>query len=250
MSGMVGKGFKGGISLADMDNNSDELDLRSYFDTVAEFCAEIESRTVPEDKSDTSKRIGTYFEKELREWFEEKHGFVSEGSVAEGIDLPAFNIDVKMTSNRQPQSSSPFDDPGERITGVDYNILLFVYDKHSVEEGNQFDIESCAYIPKERASDYRKSENAAKLVEDYRESKLSESELREQLEELTGIGAISDEKFNEIKENPPKEGAITMTPAVQWRFNYNKMVKDDVPEGTDRIYGSIGSQSTLSDIGE
>ena len=203
-----------------MDNDADELNLRNYFDTVEEFCADIESRTVPTDESDTSKRIGTYFEEELRVWFEEKHGLVSEGSVAKGIDLPAFNLDVKTTSNRQPQSSSPFDDPGERITGVDYNILLFVYDKQSVEDGNQFGIVSCVYIPKERASDYRKSENASKLVADYREGKLSESELREQLEELTGIGAISDDKFEEIKENPPEKGAITMTPAVQWRFNY------------------------------
>ncbi|PSQ58470.1 MAG: hypothetical protein BRD23_06785 [Halobacteriales archaeon SW_9_67_25] len=233
-----------------MDDDSSELNLRNYLDSVAEFCAEMESRTVPEDKSGTSKQIGTYFEKELRDWFEEKHGLVSEGSVAEDIDLPAFNLDVKTTSNRQPQSSSTFDDPGERIVGVDYNILLFVYDKQSVDGGNKFEIKTCAYIPKERASDYRKSDDAVKLVADYGEGKLSESELREQLENLTGVGAISDEKFNEIKENPPEKGAITITPALQWRFNYNKMVKEDVPEGTDRIYGSIGSQSTLSDIGE
>lgn len=223
-----------------MDDDSSELDLRNYIDSVAEFCVEMESRTVPEDKSGTSKQIGTYFEKELRDWFENKHGLVSEGSVAEDIDLPAFNLDVKTTSNRQPQSSSTFDDPGERIVGVDYNILLFVYDKQSVDGGNKFEIKTCAYIPKERASDYRKSDDAVKLVADYREGKLSESELREQLEDLTGVGAISDKKFEEIKNDPPEKGAITITPALQWRFNYNKMVKEDVPEGTERIYGSIG----------
>jgi hypothetical protein len=233
-----------------MENDSGELDLRNYFDTIEQFCADIESRTVPESKSSTSKQIGTYFEKELRNWFEENHGLVSEGSVAEDIDLPAFNLDVKTTSESQPQSSSTFEDPGERITGVDYNILLFVYDKKPVNDGNKFEIKTCAYIPKERASDYRKSADAVKLVADYRDGKLTEPELRAQLEDLTGIGAISDEKFEEIKENPPEKGAITITPAMQWRFNYNKMVKEDVPEGTDRIYGSIGSQSTLSDVGE
>ena len=112
-----------------MDDDSDELDLRNYLDSIEEFCAEMESRTVPESKSGTSKQIGTYFEKELRDWFEEKHGLVSEGSVAEDIDLPAFNLDVKTTSNRQPQSSSTFDDPGERIVGVDYNILLLSFER-------------------------------------------------------------------------------------------------------------------------
>ncbi|AXR81444.1 hypothetical protein [Natrarchaeobaculum sulfurireducens] len=233
-----------------MNDKNSERDLRNYLGSIAEFCAEIESRTVPEGKSSTSKQIGTYFEKELRVWFEDKHGLVSEGSVAKDLDLPAFNLDLKTTSNRQPQSSSTFDDPGERIVGVDYNILLIVYDKQPVDGGNKFEIMTCAYIPKERASDYRKSEDAVKLVADYRDGKLSEADLREQLENLTGVGAISDEKFKEIKESPPEKGAITITPALQWRFNYNKMVKKEVPEGTKRIYGSIGDQTTLPDTNE
>ena len=195
-----------------MGNDSGELDLHDYLDSVEEFCTAIESRTVSVDDSSTPTQIGTYFETELRDWFEEKHGLVSEGSVAEDIDLPAFNLDVKTTSNRQPQSSDTFEDPGERITGVDYNIPLFVYDKESVGGGNRFDIETCAYVPKERASDYRKSEDAVKLVADYREGGLSESELREQLEDLTGVGAVSDEKFEEIKQDPPAKGAIIVTP--------------------------------------
>lgn len=195
-----------------MGDESEELDLRNYLDSVKEFCAEIESRTVPEDKSGTSKEIGTYFEKELRDWFEEKHGLVSEGSVAQDIDLPAFNLDVKTTSNRKPQSSSTFDDPGERIVGVDYNILLFVYDKQSVNGGNNFEIKTCAYIPKERASDYRKSESAVKLVADYREGKLSESELREQLEDLTGVVQSAMTNSRRSREICRKKGQSALRP--------------------------------------
>lgn len=225
----------------------EEKDLRNHLDLIKEFCEDIENRNVPEPRSDTSKRIGTYFEKEMRKWFNEKLGIESEGSVAKGLDLPAFNVDVKTTSINQPQSSSPFDDPGERITGVDYNILLFIYDKHSGEDGNQFDIKSCVYIPKERTADYRKSKQAQNLVSGFRRGELDEKELREELEDLTGIGAISDEKFEKIKENPPKKGTITITPAVQWRFNYNKLKEHPVPEGAELIYSNSESrQGSLS----
>jgi hypothetical protein len=70
------------------------------------------------------------------------------------------------------------------------------------------------------------------------------------LKDLTGVGAIRDETFEEIKESPPERDALSITPALQWRFNYNKMVKGEVPKGTEHIYGSIGSQSTLSDVAD
>lgn len=217
-----------------------EEDITEYFETVISFCEEMETRTVPSDESSTSKQIGTYFEEELREWFAEHEGIISEGSVAKGLDLPLFDIDVKTTSVARPQSSSPFDDPGERITGVDYNILLFVYDKSATESGNQFDIVSCVYIPKERTGDHRMSVKAQTLVEQWSKGRLSEEELRQELEDLTGLGAISDEKFDEIKESPPLDGTITISPAAQWRFSYNKMTNEQVPEGSTRLYSSEG----------
>lgn len=235
-----------------MDNDADELDLREYFDTIEEFCADIESRTVPNSEISGSKGIGTYFEEELRDWFEENHGFVSEGSVGIYVDLPVFNVDVRATSNSQPQSSSKAVDPGERLVGVDYNILLFVYDREKVGDGSHFEIVSCVYIPKENAADHRITEDVSKLAKEYGNDELSEAEFREQLEDMTGtsFGEISDEIFDRIKKNPPEKGVITISPAIQWRFRYSKMNKPEVPDEVDRIYSSIGSQSTLSDIGE
>ena len=90
-----------------MGDDSGELDLRDYLDSVEEFCTAIESRTVSVDDSSTPTQIGTYFETELRDWFEEKHGLVSEGSVAEDIDLPAFNLDVKRPRTASPSRLTP-----------------------------------------------------------------------------------------------------------------------------------------------
>jgi hypothetical protein len=60
----------------------------------------------------------------------EKHT-VKVGSSALGIDLPSEDIltDIKVTSVKQPQSSCPFRDAKQKIFGLGYNLLIFVYDK-------------------------------------------------------------------------------------------------------------------------
>jgi hypothetical protein len=53
------------------------------------------------------------------------------GNAASGIDLPSADIltDIKVTSIKQPQSSCPFKDVKQKIYGLGYNLLVFVYDK-------------------------------------------------------------------------------------------------------------------------
>ena len=53
------------------------------------------------------KAIGTYFERKFRSYLREKYAF-EEGSSASGIDFPELEVDMKVTSIRQPQSSCPF----------------------------------------------------------------------------------------------------------------------------------------------
>ena len=53
------------------------------------------------------KAIGTHLEQKLHEFLSAKYTY-ERGSAAKGIDFPALNIDLKTTSETQPQSSSPF----------------------------------------------------------------------------------------------------------------------------------------------
>jgi len=39
-------------------------------------------------------------------------------------------VDIKVTSIRQPQSSCPFKSARQKIYGLGYSLLVFVYDKH------------------------------------------------------------------------------------------------------------------------
>lgn len=59
-----------------------------------------------------------------------KYSF-SKGSYANGIDFPEnyLNTDMKVTSIRQPQSSCPFKSAKQKIFGLGYNLLFWVYEK-------------------------------------------------------------------------------------------------------------------------
>jgi hypothetical protein len=61
--------------------------------------------------------------KSFKSTFENKYE-VTVGSSAKGIDLPSEDIltDIKVTSNKQPQSSCPFKDAKQKIFGLGYNL--------------------------------------------------------------------------------------------------------------------------------
>ncbi len=76
------------------------------------------------------KAVGTLIEQKFQGYLNEKYE-MTVGSSANGIDLPSDDIltDIKVTSIKQPQSSCPFRDAKQKIYGLGYNLLVFVYDK-------------------------------------------------------------------------------------------------------------------------
>jgi len=53
------------------------------------------------------KAVGTYLEHKFQRYLHTKYTYV-EGSSAKGIDFPDLEVDIKVTSVKQPQSSCPF----------------------------------------------------------------------------------------------------------------------------------------------
>lgn len=70
------------------------------------------------------KAVGTNFEHKFLEFLENSYKF-DVGSSAKGIDLPGLNVDIKTTSERQPQSSCPFKAARQKIFGLGYSLLIF-----------------------------------------------------------------------------------------------------------------------------
>ncbi len=103
------------------------------------------------------KAVGTHIEHKFKKQLADNYSVVI-GSSASGIDLPSPDIltDIKVTSVKQPQSSCPFKDARQKIFGLGYNLLVFVYDKTDTPQTKTSTLHfvSCSFISAERTADY------------------------------------------------------------------------------------------------
>lgn len=74
------------------------------------------------------KAVGTHVEHAFHEFLKNRYSY-EPGNSASGLDFPELQIDLKVTSMRQPQSSSPFRNASEKVYGLGYGLLVFVYEK-------------------------------------------------------------------------------------------------------------------------
>src|SRR5258708_35627445 len=74
------------------------------------------------------KAVGTYVEQKFQGHLRDSYSFPP-GNAAKGIDFPELAVDIKVTSIKQPQSSCPFRSARQKVYGLGYSLLVFVYDK-------------------------------------------------------------------------------------------------------------------------
>ena len=87
-------------------------------DEAPEFAASESSHDEPSLYGVTDgKAVGTYVEHKFQEYLHTKYSYV-ESSSAKGIDFPELEVDIKVTSIQQPQSSCPFDSARQKIYGL------------------------------------------------------------------------------------------------------------------------------------
>ena len=82
------------------------------------------------------KAVGTYLEHKFQEYLQAKYVYII-GNSAKGIDFPKLLVDMKVTSIKQPQSSCPFKSARQKIFGLGYSLLVFVYDKTDDDKKNE-----------------------------------------------------------------------------------------------------------------
>lgn len=80
------------------------------------------------------KAVGTYPEHKFQDYLRERFEYVK-GNSAKGIDLPELGVDIKVTSIKQPQSSCPYKSARQKIFGLGYSLLVFVYEKSDNDKG-------------------------------------------------------------------------------------------------------------------
>lgn len=179
------------------------------------------------------KAVGTYIEHKFEEYLKNKYE-VTIGSSGKGIDLPDthINTDIKVTSIKKPQSSTPFKNIEQKIYGLGYNLLILVYKKSDINDKCYLGFKHCIFLESEKSGDYNLTKILRKLIK----LGADENDIIEILEENYIPGDNDDLKIlaGKILTNPPKQGYLTISNAFQWRLKYNNLIK--FKEEVDGVY--------------
>lgn len=181
------------------------------------------------------KAVGTLVEHLFKEYLSERYD-LTVGNSASGLDLPSVNTDIKVTSIKHPQSSCPYKDSKQKIYGLGYNLIVFVYEKEDDEElkkGKLFFL-SCTFIDAKRTADYQTTTGLLNIINNHGNADdifafLSDHKIP--ADEVTLSNMAED-----ILKNPPAVGYLTISNALQWRLHYNRIVTlDESIEGITPI---------------
>lgn len=165
------------------------------------------------------KAIGTYLEHKFQSSLEKLYAF-ARGSSANGIDFPELGVDIKVTSIRQPQSSCPFRSARQKIFGLGYSLLVFVYDKHD----DEVKLKHTVYIEKVRTADFQTTSGLLRLIK----NKANRDDILAFFQErMLPLDEIEAEKLaDEVLQTPPVTGYLTISNALQWRLQYSRAIEN------------------------
>jgi hypothetical protein len=188
------------------------------------------------------KAVGTHIEHKFQQYLADKYE-LKVGSSAKGIDLPSVDIDIKVTSIKQPQSSCPFKDAKQKIFGLGYNLLVFVYDKvdNPKTKTANLDFVSCSFISKERTADYTTTFRLREMVKD-------KANIEDIIAYLNDKNIPADEitlqqLAEQILKTPPEQGYLTISNALQWRLQYQRIVTlSDNVDGINKIIDKMKNE--------
>ena len=169
------------------------------------------------------KAVGTFVEHLFQDYLSKNYK-MEVGSSANGLDLPSVNTDIKVTSIKQPQSSCPFRDSKQKIFGLGYNLIVFVYKKEddTKQKKGMLEFVSCTYIDKSRTADYQTTTGLRQIIENKGNvddifAFLNDHKIP--ADEVTLMNMAKD-----ILKNPPVVGYLTISNALQWRLQYGRIV--------------------------
>lgn len=169
------------------------------------------------------KAVGTYVEHKFKAYLDSKYG-IDLGNSARGIDLPDkhINTDIKVTSVRQPQSSCPFKTARQKIFGLGYNLLVFVYDKEDTADTCTLNFKYLTFVEADRTGDFTTTKRIRQMIDDGANKEDIISYLIDR--NIPGDEIVYNDLAEEILEEAPKQGYLTISNALQWRLQYGRVI--------------------------
>jgi hypothetical protein len=172
------------------------------------------------------KAVGTYVEHKFKAHLAGNYE-VAFSSSASGIDLPQLEVDIKVTSITQPQSSCPFKSARQKIFGLGYSLLIFVYSKTDdvVNKTANLNIIHTIFVEKERTADYQTTTGLKQILENDGNAEDLVSFMQDRNLPLDEIEAyqIAEEL---LSGKPIVEGYLTISNALQWRLQYGRVITE------------------------
>jgi hypothetical protein len=181
------------------------------------------------------KAVGTYLEQKFQQYLIQKYTYVF-GSSAKGIDFPELGVDLKATSIKQPQSSCPFKAARQKVYGLGYHLLVFVYEKtdDQARQAGRLKIMHTVFVDSSKTADFQTTTGLLKIIENHGNTDDILAFFSERMLPLDEIQtqALAEEVLN----RPPEIGYLTISNALQWRLQYSRVIqKAGTTPGIDRL---------------
>jgi len=181
------------------------------------------------------KAVGTYLEHKFQETLQKKYEYMR-GSSAKGIDFPKLGVDIKVTSLRQPQSSCPFKSAHQKIYGLGYSLLVFVYEKKDDRKTrtSTLNIKHVIFVDSSQTGDYQTTTGIQKILDNNGNADDLVAYMTERFLPVDDIQA--GKLAEEIIKTRPSIGYLTISNALQWRLQYSRIIeKAGNVEGVQRL---------------
>lgn len=169
------------------------------------------------------KAVGTYLEQKFSKHVAEIYDYKL-GNSASGIDFPSLAVDIKVTSIKQPQSSCPFRSARQKVYGLGYHLLVFVYNKTDDEMArtSRLDMLHTIFVDKSRTADFQMTRGLLQLLANDGNTDDLVAFFVDKNLPLDDIGART--LAEEVIKTPPLEGYLTISNALQWRLQYTRVI--------------------------
>lgn len=200
--------------------------------TIKKLCQEARDFSIQEglhaEKSlfgvTDGKAVGTYLEHKFISHLLFRGYTFTPGNSASGIDFPDLNLDMKVTSIRQPQSSCPFKSARQKLYGLGYSLIVFAYDKQDNprKKTSTLLITAAIFIDSTRTADFQTTQGVIDILQKNgnKDDLIAFMSDRNLPVDEIGLNNLADE----IIATPPLQGYLTISNALQWRLQYTRVL--------------------------
>jgi len=170
------------------------------------------------------KAVGTFIEHKFRKYLADKYEFKT-GNSAKGIDFPNLGVDIKVTSIKQPQSSCPYRSARQKIYGLGYSLIVFVYKKTDDHKNktSRLNFLHTIFIEKEYTADFQTTKGLLEILKHNANIDDLVAFMQDRNLPLDDIEA--NKIAEELIKEKPEQGYLTISNALQWRLQYGRVIQ-------------------------